>query len=127
VPKEKRTAEQKRLASDAETQLKPSWDEIVAVMPPAVLAERAQLRARLHEVEATAPDPLAAAYSFVNTGEDAPKSYILRLGDPHNRLTHVYHSIHFVLKAGYQIPTAATGRRTAFANWLASPENPLTA
>jgi hypothetical protein len=32
-----------------------------------------------------------------------------------------------VLQAGYRIPTASTGRRTAFANWLASPENPLTA
>ena len=84
IPKDKRTPEQKRLASDAETQIKPSWDEIVDVMPPAVLSERAALRERLHEVEATAPDPLAAAYSFVNTGEDAPQSYILRLGDPHS-------------------------------------------
>jgi hypothetical protein len=127
IPKDKRTAEQKRLASDAEAQIKPSWDEIVDVMPPAVKAERARLRQRLHEVEATAPDPLAAAYSFVNTGKEAPQSYILRLGDPHNRLTPVDPSVPFVLQAGYRIPTASTGRRTAFANWLASPENPLTA
>ena len=127
IPKEKRTAEQKRFASDAEAQLKPSWDEIVAVMPPAVLAERAKLRERLHEVEATAPDPLAAAYAFVNTGEDAPQSYILRLGDPHSQLDPVEPAVPFVLKAGYRIPTASTGRRTALANWLASPENPLTA
>ena len=126
-PKEKRTAEQKRFAADAETQLKPAWDEIVAVMPPAVLAERAKLRERLHEVEATAPDPLAAAYAFVNTREDAPQSYILRLGDPHSRLDPVEPAVPFVLKAGYQIPTASTGRRTALANWLASPDNPLTA
>ncbi|HXB73002.1 MAG TPA: DUF1549 domain-containing protein, partial [Candidatus Acidoferrales bacterium] len=126
IPKEKRTAEQKRLAADAETQLKPTWDEIVAAMPPAVQAERAKLRERLHEVEATAPDPLGAAYAFVNTGEDAPRSYILRLGDPHSQLDRVEPSVPFVLKAGYQIPTAATGRRTALANWLASPENPLT-
>ena len=126
-PKDKRTAEQKRLAADAEAQIKPAWDEIVAVMPPAVLAERAKLRERLHEVEATAPDPLAAAYAFVNTGEAAPQSYILRLGDPHSRLDPVEPAVPFVLKAGYQIPTASTGRRTALANWLASPENPLTA
>ena len=56
-----------------------------------------------------------------------PQSYILRLGDPHNRLTPVDPSVPFVLQAGYRIPTASTGRRTAFANWLASPENPLTA
>ncbi len=127
IPKDQRTPEQKRLASDAETQIKPSWDEVLDVMPPAVKAERARLRERLHEVETTAPDPLAAAYSFVNTGEDAPQSYILRLGDPHNRLTPVDPSVPFVLQAGYRIPTAATGRRTAFANWLASSQNPLTA
>ena len=127
IPKDKRTPEQKRLASDAETQIKPAWDEVVDVMPPAVLSERARLRRRLHEVEDTAPDPLAAAYGFVNTGEDAPQSYILRLGDPHNRLSPVDPSVPFVLQAGYRIPTASTGRRTAFANWLASPENPLTA
>jgi hypothetical protein len=127
VPKDKRSAEQKRLAADAETQIKPAWDEIVAVMPPTVLADRARLRARLHEVEATAPDPVAAAYAFVNTGEAAPPSYVLRLGDAHSRLDPVDPAVPFVLKAGYLIPTASTGRRTAFATWLASPENPLTA
>src|SRR5205085_8795155 len=44
TPKEKRTAEQKRLAADAEAQVKPAWDEIVALMPADVKAERARLR-----------------------------------------------------------------------------------
>jgi hypothetical protein len=127
APKDKRTAEQKRLASDAQAQITPAWDEIVALMPPAVLAERARLRERLHAVQATAPDPLPSAYAYVNTGEDAPQGYILRLGDPHNRLDPVDPAVPFVLRAGYRIPTTPTGRRTAFANWLASPDNPLTA
>jgi hypothetical protein len=92
-----------------------------------VQAERAKLRERLHEVQATAPDPLKSAYAFVNTGEAAPQSYILRLGDAHSRLDPVEPAVPFVVQAGYQIPTAATERRTAFANWLASAENPLTA
>jgi hypothetical protein len=127
TPKDKRTAEQKRLASDAEAQIKPAWDEIVDVMPPAVLAERAKLRERLHEVEATAPDPLPAAYAFVNTAEAAPQSYMLRLGDPHSRLDSVDPGVPAVIRAGYRVPVASTGRRTAFANWLVSPDNPLTA
>jgi hypothetical protein len=127
TPKDKRTAEQKRLASDAEAQINPEWDEIVAVMPAPIKAERARLRERLHEVEATAPDPLAAAYAFVNTGEPAPQSYVLRLGDPHSRLDPVEPSVPMVLRAAYSIPSSSPGRRTAFANWLASPENPLTA
>jgi len=127
TPKDKRTDEQKRLASDAQTQINPAWDEIVAVMPPNVLAERARLRQRLHEVEATAPDPLPAAYAFVNTGEAAPQSYILRLGDPHSRLDQVEPAVPEVLRADYRIPAEATGRRTALARWLTSADNPLTA
>jgi hypothetical protein len=127
IPKDKRTGEQKILGADAETQLKPTWDEVVAVMPASAKSEREKLRKQLHEVEATAPDPLPAAYSFVNTGEAAPPSFVLRLGDPHSRLQPIDPALPYVIKAAYKIPTASEGRRTAFANWLASPENPLTA
>jgi hypothetical protein len=127
IPKDKQTAEQKRLASDAEAQIKPAWDEVVAIMPPDARAEREKLRERLHEIEATAPDPLAAAYSFVNTGEAVPQGFVLRLGDPHNRIDPVAPAVPFVLRAGYQIPEGPAGRRSAFANWLASRDNPLTA
>jgi hypothetical protein len=126
IPKDQRTPAQKTLAEDAATQLKPTWDEVVAVMPAAVKVQREKLRKRLHEVEATAPDPLPAAYSFVNTGEAAP-SFVLRLGDPHARLQPVDAAVPYVIKAAYKIPQAAEGRRTAFANWLASTENPLAA
>jgi hypothetical protein len=127
TPKDKRTPEQKRLASDADAQIKPAWDEIVAIMPSEVKAERARLREQLHQVEATAPDPLPMAYAYVNTGDAAPESYVLRLGDPHARLDPVDASVPFVMRAGYRVPTASPGRRTGFANWLASPDNPLTA
>jgi Protein of unknown function (DUF1549)/Protein of unknown function (DUF1553) len=126
IPKDKRTPAQKTLADDAETQIKPTWDEVVAVMPAEVKAEREKLRKQLHEVEATAPDPLPAAYSFVNTGEAAP-SFVLRLGDPHSRLQPVDPALPYVIRAAYTIPKASEGRRTALANWLASQENPLTA
>jgi hypothetical protein len=127
TPKDERTAEQKRLAADADAQVKPTWDEVVATMPPDVKAERARLRERLHQVEATAPDPLPTAYAFVSTGEAAPQSYVLRMGDPHSRLDPVEPSVPFVMSAGYQVPAPSPGRRMAFANWLASPDNPLTA
>jgi Protein of unknown function (DUF1549)/Protein of unknown function (DUF1553) len=127
IPKDKRTPAQKTLADDAETQIKPTWDEVVAVMPADVKAEREKLRKQLHEVETTAPDPLPAAYSFVNTGDDAPPSFVLRLGDPHSRLQPVDPALPYVIRAAYTIPKASEGRRTALANWLASPENPLTA
>jgi len=127
TPKDQRTAGQKRLAADGEAQLKPAWDEVVAVMSASTKSQREKLRRELHEVQWTAPDPLPAAYAFVNTEEPAPQSYVLRLGDPHSRLDPVNPALPFVIRAGYTIPLNSTGRRTAFANWLASPENPLTA
>ena len=67
------------------------------------------------------------AYAYVNTGEAAPESYVLRLGDPHARLDTVSAPAPPVIRAGYRIPAESPGRRTAFANWLAWPANPLTA
>jgi hypothetical protein len=127
TPKDRRTPEQKRSAADAETQLKPAWDEVVAVMSASEKSRREKLRQQLHEVQWNAPDPLPAAYVFVNSDEPAPPSYVLRLGDPHARLDPVDPAVPFVVRAGYKVPLNSAGRRTAFANWLASPENPLTA
>jgi hypothetical protein len=127
IPKDKRSAEEKTLAENAEAQIEPTWDEIVATMPPDVKAKRAELRVRLHEIQRTEPDPLPTAYAYVNSGEPAPQSYILRMGDPKNRLDPVDPDVPRVVKASYRIPTESTGRRTAFANWLSSPDNPVAA
>ena len=85
-------------------------------------AERTKLREQLHEIEATAPDPLPHAYAYVNTGEPAPQSYVLRMGDPHNRLDPVEPAVPYVLRAGLQDSDGvAPAAARAFANWLASP------
>jgi hypothetical protein len=127
VPKDKRTPEEKVLAENAKSQVEPTWDIIVAAMTPEDREKRAKLRIQLHEVETTEPDPLPTAYVYVNQKEPAPQAYVLRMGDPKNRLDPVDPSVPRVLKASYEIPTASVGRRTALANWLASGENPLTA
>lgn len=127
TPKDKRTPQEKVLAENAKDQIEPTWDVVVAAMTPEDREKRAQLRVRLHEVEATEPDPLPTAYVYVNDKEAAPQAYVLRMGDPKNRLEPVDPSVPRVLKASYEIPKASVGRRTALANWLASAENPLTA
>ena len=127
TPKDKRTPEQKVLAENAKSQIEPTWDIVVAAMTPEDREKRAKLRIRLHEIEATEPDPLPTAYVYVNQKEPAPQAYVLRMGDPKNRLDPVDPSVPRVLKASYEIPKASVGRRTALANWLASGENPLTA
>jgi hypothetical protein len=127
IPKEKRTPEQQVLAHNAEAQIKPAWDEVVATMPDDVKAKRAKLREQLHEIEFTAPDPLPAAHAFINTGELAPNSYVLRMGDPHLPLEPVDPAVPRVVKGSYEIPDGTMGRRTALATWLSSRDNPLTA
>src|SRR5262249_13281241 len=89
--------------------------------------KRAKLRARLHEIEMSQPGPVPAAYAYVNTGEPAPQSFVLRMGDPKNPLEPVEPAAPRVLRANFRIPAEPVGRRPALANWLASTENPLTA
>src|ERR1019366_8935104 len=127
TPKAKRTPEQERYASNAQAQINPTWDEVLAVMSPEDKATRTKLRDRLHATQMTAPDPLPTAYAFVDTTDPAPQSYVLRLGDPHSRLDPVDPAVPLVIQAGYKIPAAPAGRRTALANWLTSANNPLTA
>ena len=127
IPKDKRTKDQEVLAENAKAQIEPTWDIVLAAMTPEDREKRAKLRIRLHEVEASEPDPLPTAYVYVNQKEPAPQAYVLRMGDPKNRLDPVDPSVPRVLKASYEIPKASAGRRTALANWLASGGNPLTA
>jgi hypothetical protein len=127
TPKTKRTPEQQRDASNAQAQINPSWDEVLAAMSPQDKATRAKLREQLHAIQMTAPDALPTAYAFVDTPDAAPQSFVLRLGDPHSRLDPVDPAVPLVIKAGYEIPAAPTARRTALAKWLASSDNPLTA
>jgi hypothetical protein len=96
-------------------------------MTPEDREKRAALRIRLHEIEATEPDPLPKAYAYVNNTEAAPQEYVLAMGDPKNRLYPVDPSVPRVIRASYEIPSESVGRRTALANWLALAENPLTA
>jgi hypothetical protein len=124
---DKRTPEQKTLAKNAKEQIEPNWDIVVAAMTPEDRAKRADLRTKLHEIELSEPDPLPMAYSYVNTGEAPPQSYVLRMGDPHSPLDPADPAAPRVLRASFQIPKESRGWRTELANWLASPANPLTA
>jgi hypothetical protein len=127
TPEDKRTPEQKHLAANVKDQIEPTWDLVVAAMTPSDREKRAKLREQLHQVEATEPDPLPTAYAYVNSGEPPTQSYVLRMGDPKHTIAPVVPAVPRVLKASFEIPNTATGRRAALANWLASPDNPVTA
>lgn len=127
TPEAKRTAEQKILAKNAKDQIEPLWDEVLALVPPDEKARRAELRKQMHALELTEPEPPPAAYAVANM-EKAPAAYVLKIGDPHQKLAPVDPGLPRVLaKPDSAFPQDAAGRRAALANWLAAPEHPLTA
>ena len=125
IPQEKRNEEQKRLGREAEAQIKVSWDELVAVLEPGDKARRAELRRKLHRMEYERPEPPASAYAVANM-KNAPATHILKVGNHKMKLEAVEPGLLRVL-GGEPITTAIVGRRSALANWLTSPTNPLTA
>jgi hypothetical protein len=80
----------------------------------------------MHAINLDEPEPAAKAYAVVPM-EKPETTYILKVGDHKNKLGAVGPGVPIVLANGFEIPDAATGRRAALAEWLASPENPLTA
>lgn len=127
VPEKERTPEQKVLAKEANAQINPSWDEVLATIPADEKARRAELRRQMHKIELTAPDPPAAAFAVVNM-EKAPQAYILKIGDPKHKIAPVDPGLLKVLVPdGGNLPKAPQGRRAALATWLASADHPLTA
>lgn len=128
IPADKRTAEQKQLAKDAETQITPMWDEIVGALSPADLERRTALRERMHRIEMEKPDPLPAAFAVADMDGAAPPTYILRVGDVKHKIRQVEPGMPLVLDPrDTPVPGASHGRRAALAKWLASADHPLTA
>lgn len=127
IPKEKRTEEQKRLAKEAERQLSPTWDEVVALIPPDLKAKRAALRQQMHVINLDEPDPAEHAYA-VFTVDRAPATHVLKVGDPRLKQQQVEAGLPLVLAKDLgDFSTDARGRRAALANWLTSPNHPLVA
>lgn len=120
-----KTPEEKMVFKAAKRQITPLWDEVVQALPAELKAQRVALRKQIHALEREMPAPPAAAYAVVNM-EKAPQMHILKVGDFRHKLDPVEPALPTVLGA---IPGPATpqGRRSLLANWLASPEHPLTA
>ncbi len=125
VPRDKRDEEQKRLAKEADAQLKISWDEVVAVLESDDKSRRAGLRRQMHRLEYEEPDP-ALTVSAVANMEKPPATHILKVGDHRHKLDIVGPGFPRVIQGiGVPVPETASGRRAALARWLTSPEHPL--
>jgi hypothetical protein len=122
------TPEQERLVDEAEEQVSLMWDEVVRALSPEDRDRRAALRRRLHELELEQPAEPARALAVAGNKEP-PATYILKVGDSHHKLARVEPGFPKVLEGaiGVAAPVTASGRRAALAEFLASPQNPLTA
>jgi hypothetical protein len=95
---------------------------------------RQMLLARLEWLMHSPPVELPKARGLEDGGPSAPPTYLLHRGDYTTRGPEVAPSVPAVLCAGGSNPLAqpkpssrSTGRRTALADWLLRPQNPLTA
>ncbi len=122
LPLVKRTPEQVKLAGQAQTLLKITWDEVVAALTPADRERRAALRRRMHDLEATSPPPPAQAWS-VQEKNGPHRTNILRRGNL-NRPGDEVDAGYLAVLGGEADPAF---NRLSLANWLTRPEHPLTA
>jgi hypothetical protein len=122
TPADKRTAEQKKLAADAQPLIKVSWDEVLDALPPGERAKRAALREELHALEARMPPPAPAAWAVKAEDKEA-QAFVLKRGSPKSKWTAVVPAFPRVLANTPAEPKT----RTELAAWLTRPDHPLTA
>lgn len=127
TPEGERSEEQKRLAKEADSQLKPVWYEIIALMPKDVKARRGALRQQMHTLNLHKPDPPEAAFAVSNLTE-VPDTHVLQGGDYRRKGERVDAGFPALVGSlGFEVPTAGAGRRSALARWLTAPGHPLLA
>ena len=139
IPESDRTPEQKRIAAGLASSIRVTWEDVAHEVAgdPADHARREALKARIHEIQQTLPRPPAHALALTDASAEAPDSFVLLRGDPKTPGVRVEPRPPGVILACQgsdafgpdSIPPGekTTGRRSALANWLADPSNPLVA
>ena len=101
-----------------------------AVLGKAKYAEYQRLKKELDGLKDALPDGAARALVVTENGTSAPETFVLLRGNPASHGPKVEPGFPTVLGAADPKVAAklhSTGRRTALADWITSPQNPLTA
>ena len=107
--------------------------DIVALMPDDVCAKHAALKAEIAAVEETKPPPYPTARAIAESGRDPRPSYFLHRGSTDAKgslMTPGVISVAAEKEHEFPAPppdAKSSWRRRGFAEWLVSPDNPLTA
>jgi len=126
-----RTPLEKQLAGLAETHMEITTDAMVNKMPKDDRDRWTKLRDSLKEFDKLKPR-MPMAMVLTDVGREAPKTYVLRRGlynAPEDEVEPgvlSYFDTDAAKIADRPESASTTGRRTALADWLASPANPLT-
>jgi len=130
TPKDKRTVEQENTVQETAGMLKITEAELVKAMS----SEQRSLRKRLLEElkKIPAPPPLPATMSLAKSNGAPPKVFVLHRGDYNQPGEEVSAGFPAILcgnrgEAEHAPKSEIAGSRTALADWLVSPANPLTA
>jgi hypothetical protein len=121
IAADKRTADEKKLAMEAATLIKVTWDEVIAELTPTERERRARLREEIHDLERRMPPPAAAAWAIKT--EKPAETFVLKRGDPHRKLIAVEPGVPRIVAADSDKPRT----RLELAKWLTREDNPLTA
>ena len=107
--------------------------DVVALMPLDVQAQHAKLEAEIEALDNQKPRRLPSARAIGERGREPQPSFFLHRGSPDARGTQMTPGVLAVTrKSDWTFPepppTATSSfRRRGYAEWLVSPENPLTA
>jgi hypothetical protein len=134
APKKKRTQAQADLLKTHAKRVEIT-DDMLAARFPEYLRRREQVKQTVSLREKDRPRPAEKIAAYVETDLKPPPHHVLKRGQHGNPGAEVQPGVLEALstpKNRFRIepPTAAnisTGRRTAFAKWVTSPENPLFA
>ena len=130
---DERTEGQRLNARQIQETLKIEEKEILAVMSAQDKQQRQELIASIEELGQQRPEPYPRAMVIGEESRDPLPSHFLHRGSPDARGSLMSPGVLTVASNGdYRFPTApqyarSSWRRAGLANWIASPDNPLTA
>ena len=108
-------------------------EKILVLMSEEEKQKHAELTAKIKEIAKLRPDPFPTARAVQEKGREPQPSYFLHRGSIDSKGTQMSPGVLTVAWDGkYEFPTPApdansSWRRRGFAEWIASPDNPLTA
>jgi len=133
TPKERRSGQQEAVVQETAAQVNVNDNEVTKSLSAEEKAERDHLAAGIKQIPR--PDPLPATMALRNPGRPPAAVHVLGRGDYNNPAEEVHPAYPAATvqctnpdtAAAVEKVRAASARRAALAQWIASPDNTLTA